>query len=184
MIDFLMISTRSTKRGVIEIYPKFIIKKSSDLMIRGGDFYAIWLEDRGLWSTDEQDALQLIDRELDKYAEENRKNFDSSIKVLHMWDSESGMIDSWHKYCQKQMRDSFHMLDEKLIFSNTPTNKKDYASKRLNYPLEEGTTDAWNMLLWLLLPFSRIKMTSMADRVSWTSIMLWPKVFVTPIKNI
>lgn len=147
MIDFLMISTRSTKRGVIEIYPKFIIKKSSDLMIRGGDFYAIWLEDRGLWSTDEQDALQLIDRELDKYAEENRKNFDSSIKVLHMWDSESGMIDSWHKYCQKQMRDSFHMLDEKFIFSNTPTNKKDYASKRLNYPLEEGTTDAWNKLM-------------------------------------
>ena len=100
MIDFLMISTRSTKRGVIEIYPKFIIKKSSDLMIRGGDFYAIWLEDRGLWSTDEQDALQLIDRELDKYAEENRKNFDSSIKVLHMWDSESGMIDSWHSRCE------------------------------------------------------------------------------------
>ncbi len=28
------------------------------------------------------------------------------------------------------------------------------------------------------------RMTSMADRVSWTSIMLWPKVSVTPIKNI
>ena len=147
MIDFLMISTRSTKRGVIEIYPKFIIKKSSDLMIRGGDFYAIWLEDRGLWSTDEQDALQLIDRKLDRYAEENRKNFDANIKVLHMWDSESGMIDSWHKYCQKQMRDSFHMLDEKLIFSNTPTNKKDYASKRLKYPLEQGAIDAWDKLM-------------------------------------
>ena len=147
MIDFLMISTRSTKRGVIEIYPKFIIKKSSDLMIRGGDFYAIWLEDRDLWSTDEQDALQLIDRELDRYAEENRKNFDSSVKVLHMWDSESGMIDSWHKYCQKQMRDSFHMLDEKLIFSNTPTNKKDYASKKLKYPLEEGTINAYDKLM-------------------------------------
>lgn len=147
MIDFLMISTRSTKRGVIEIYPKFIIKKSSDLMIRGGDFYAIWLEDRGLWSTDEQDALQLIDRELDRYAEENRTHFDANIKVLHMWDSESGMIDSWHKYCQKQMRDSFHMLDEKLIFSNTPTNKKDYASKRLKYPLEQGTVDAYDKLM-------------------------------------
>ena len=127
MIDFLMISTRSTKRGVIEIYPKFIIKKSSDLMIRGGDFYAIWIEERGLWSTDEQDALQLIDRELDRYAEENRQRFDATVKILHMWDAESGMIDSWHKYCQKQMRDSFHMLDEKLIFSNTETNKKDYA---------------------------------------------------------
>lgn len=147
MIDFLMISTRSTKRGGIEIYPKFIIKKSSDLMIRGGDFYAIWLEDQGLWSTDEQDALQLIDRELDRYAEENRRHFDTNVKVLHMWDAESGMIDSWHKYCQKQMRDSFHMLDEKLIFSNTPTNKKDYASKRLKYPLEQGTINAYDRLI-------------------------------------
>ena len=27
MIDFLMIATRTGKRGTIEIYPKFIIKK-------------------------------------------------------------------------------------------------------------------------------------------------------------
>ena len=150
MIDFLMISTRSGKRGVIEIYPKFIIKKSSDLMIRGGDFYAIWLEDKGLWSTDEQDALQLIDQELDRYAEENRDKFDAQVKVLHMWDSESGMIDSWHKYCQKQMRDSFHMLDEKIIFSNSGVNKKDYASKRLNYPLKSGDISAYDRLMSVL----------------------------------
>ncbi len=73
MLDFLMIATRSGKRGIIEVYPKFIIKKSNDLMIRGGDFYAIWIEERGIWSTDEQDAVDLIDRELDQYAEENRK---------------------------------------------------------------------------------------------------------------
>ncbi|MDD3040045.1 DUF5906 domain-containing protein [Bacteroides sp.] len=147
MIDFLMISTRSTKRGVVEIYPKFIIKKSEDLMVRGGDFYAIWIDELGLWSTDEQDALQLIDGELDRYAKENSQRFDSNIKVLHMWDAESGMIDSWHKYCQKQMRDSFHMLDEKLIFSNTKTNKKDYASKRLNYPLQEGSFSSYDRLM-------------------------------------
>lgn len=147
MADFFMISTRSSKRGTIEIYPKFLIKKSSDLMIRGGDFYAIWLEERGLWSTDEQDALQLIDRELDKFAEENHQRFDGNVKVLHMWDAETGMIDTWHKYCQKQSRDSFHMLDEKLIFSNTETNKKDYASKRLSYPLEEGAIEAYDKLM-------------------------------------
>lgn len=84
MLDFLMISTRSGKRGIIEIYPKFIIKKSNDLMIRGGDFYAIWIDERGIWSTDEQDAVDLIDRELDQYAEENRKRFDGNIRVLHM----------------------------------------------------------------------------------------------------
>lgn len=147
MIDFLMISTRSTKRGVIEIYPKFIIKKSSDLMIRGGDFYAIWIEERGLWSTDEQDALQLIDRELDKFAEENKNKFDANIKVLHMWDAESGMIDAWHKYCQRQMRDSYSTLDDKLIFSNTVTTKTDYASKRLPYPLEAGDYSSWDKLI-------------------------------------
>ena len=147
MIDFLMISTRSTKRGVIEIYPKFIIKKSSDLMIRGGDFYAIWLEEIGLWSTDEQDALQLIDKELDKYAEENKDRFDATIRVLHMWDAESGMIDAWHKYCQRQMRDSFHTLDDKLIFSNMETTKTDYASKRLSYPLEDGDYSSFEKLI-------------------------------------
>ena len=148
MIDFLMISTRSTKRGVIEIYPKFrLYPKSQDLMIRGGDFYAIWIEELGLWSTNEQDALRLIDRELDRYAEENAHRFDSTVKVLHMWDSESGMIDAWHKYCQKQMRDSFHMLDEKLIFSNTETTKTDYASKKLNYPLEAGDISAYDKLI-------------------------------------
>ena len=71
MLDFLVIATRSGKRGIIEIYPKFIIKKSSDLMIRGGDFYAIWVEEKGLWSTSEQDAVDLIDRELDAYVKEN-----------------------------------------------------------------------------------------------------------------
>ena len=147
MLDFLVIATRTSKRGVIEIYPKFIIKKSNDLMIRGGDFYAIWIEDRGLWSTDEQDAVDLIDRELDRYAEENRKRFDDNIRVMHMWDAETGIIDTWHKYCQKQMKDQFHMLDEKLIFSNTKTGKRDYASKMLSYPLEDGELKAYDKLM-------------------------------------
>lgn len=147
MLDFLMVSYRSSKRGVIEIYPTFVIQKSTDLMIRGRDFYAIWMADRGLWSTDEIDALQLIDIELDKFADENRSKFDSDVRVLHMWDSGNGMIDTWHKYCQQRTRDSFHMLDEKIIFSNYETKKKDYASKRLNYALEPGTTDAYDKLM-------------------------------------
>ena len=147
MLDFLMITTRSKKSGVIEIYPKFIIKKSSDLMIRGGDFYAVWMEECGLWSTDEQDALNLIDKALDEYAEENKGKFDANVRVMHMWDAESGMIDAWHKYCQKQMRDSYHQLDANLIFSNTKTSKTDYSSKRLPYPLEKGDISAWDKLI-------------------------------------
>ena len=146
MLDFLMISRRSTKKGV-EIYPKFIIKNSSDLMIRGGDFYAIWIEEKGLWSTDEQDAIRLIDKELENYLKEHEQYLDGQISVKYMWDAESGTIDSWHKYCQKQMRDSYHTLDDTLIFSNTKTTKEDYASKSLNYPLEPGDYSAWDKLI-------------------------------------
>lgn len=150
MLDFLKISTSPKKIGkeeYIEISPTFLIKKTSDLMIRGSDFYAIWVEERGLWSTDEQDALQMIDRELHNYAEKNRSNLGENIRVSYMWDSRSGMIDAWHKYCQKQMRDSFHTLDEKLIFSNTETKKEDYASKKLSYPLEAGSITAYDKLM-------------------------------------
>ena len=148
MIDFLKISTRFPKKNHVEIYPKFIVGKSSDLMIRGGDFYAIWIEELGLWSTDEEDALRLIDKELRKFKEDNKSKYEGcTVDVLYLWDSDSGMIDKWHKYCQKQMRDSYHMLDENLIFSNAEPVKKDYASKRLNYPLEPGEAPAYEKLI-------------------------------------
>lgn len=144
-----MVSTRPGKKGSgkVEVYPKFLIKKSSDLMIRGGDFYAVWVEERGLWSTDEQDALQLIDQALDEFVQTNQGKYDGELRALHMWDAESGMIDSWHKYCQKQLRDNFSPLDESLIFSNMETTKKDYASKRLSYPLEQGSIEAYDKLI-------------------------------------
>lgn len=158
MLDFLMISTRALKNGTIEIYPKFIIKKSKDLMIRGGDFYAVWIEERGLWSVEEQDALHLIDQQIDEYAKEFKKKTDGNVHIKHMWDAESGMIDSWHKYCQKQMRDNFHPLDEKLIFSNTETRKEDYASKKLSYPLEAGDYSSYDKLMSVIYsPEERMK---------------------------
>lgn len=147
MLDFLKISTRSPRRDYVEIFPHFKIGKSSDLMIRGGDFYAVWIEELNVWSTDEDDVTKLIDRELTKFAEEYRKSHNGTVKVLYMWDSDSGAIDRWHKYCQKQQRDSYHMLDENLIFSNSEISKTDYASKRLNYPLEAGPTPAWDKLI-------------------------------------
>ena len=147
MLDFFTVATRIKKPGYTEIYPKFLIKHVDDLMIRGGDFYAVWVEDRGLWSTDEQDVVQLVDRELTRYAEEHKGEIDGSIKISYMRDAESGMIDGWHKYCQKQMRDSYHMLDEKLLFANDGTNKKDYSSKRLSYPLEPGECSAYEQII-------------------------------------
>lgn len=151
MIDFLRVSTRNPRRGVTEIFPDFDVGiRSSDLMIRAGDFYAVWLEDKNLWSTDEQDVISIVDRELDKFAEENQDKFDGVVKVSRMRSSKSGEIDQWHKYCQKQKRDSYHQLDEKLVFSNEETTKKDYVTKKLDYPLQEGSIEAYDRLMSVL----------------------------------
>lgn len=147
MLDFLKIATRVKKQGGIEVYPKFVIKKSQDLMIRGGDFYAIWVESKNLWSTEEQDALELIDKETEAVVNELKKSSEQTVIGLYLWDSSSGMIDSWHKYCQKQMRDSFHQLDENIIFSNQETAKTDYASKKLSYPLEACPTPSYEKII-------------------------------------
>lgn len=157
MLDFLKFSTRSPKKGVIQIYPSFLVKKSSDLMIRGGDFYAIWVEELGKWSTDEFDAIALIDRELRKHVDEFKKKMDDSViqvQVSYLYDSASGAVDSWHKYCRTQMFDNFHPLDETLIFSNMESKKEDYASKRLPYPLEKGDYSSWDKLIGTLYPES------------------------------
>ena len=120
-------------------------------MIRGGDFYAVWVESKGLWSTDEQDVIDLVDHEIDIFIEENKATFDDNPPIrLYMWDSDTGTIDRWHKYCQRQSRDNFHQLDEKLIFSNSPICKEDYASKRLSYPLEGGRCPSYDRLVSVL----------------------------------
>lgn len=159
MLDFVKISVRRPKNGRMEVYPKFIIKKSSDLMIRGGDFYAVWVESRGLWSTEEQDVIDLVDHEIDIYIEENKAMFEDNPPIRqYMWDSDTGTIDRWHKYCQRQSRDNFHPLDEKLIFANDPVRKEDYASKRLDYPLEDGKCPSYEKIIsTLYTPEERAK---------------------------
>lgn len=147
-MDFLKIGIKSAKKGMTEIFPNFIVKKSKDLMVRGGDFYAVWDADNGTWSTDEDDLTRMIDTELTKYRNEHPEI--QGARVMYMSESDSGMIDKWHKYVQKQMRDNYHPLDEKLIFANSPIDKKDYASKRLPYSLSECETPAWDELIGTL----------------------------------
>ena len=149
MLDFMCVLCRDAKssRGkepTLEVYPRFIVKKTTDLMIRGGDFYAIWDEDAGLWSTDEYDAVRLIDHDILKWADEHDL---SDANILLMQNADSGVIDRWHKYCQKQLRDSYHSLDDRVIFSDTEVTKETYASKRLSYPLIPCETPAYNELM-------------------------------------
>lgn len=157
-MDFLLISHRPLRGGGVELYPHFKTYSSKDIMTRGGDFYAIWDEKNGLWSKDQDAAINLIDAELDEYKTTHPIE-NGYYVVKYMWDSDSGSIDKWRKYVTKQApTNSYHQLDQTIIFANSPSNKKDYASMRLPYALANGPHPAWDRLAGTLyLPEERFK---------------------------
>lgn len=158
-LDFLCPKYKYNKTlDRIEVYPTFIIGKTKDLMIRGKDFYAIWNDDTKLWTIDETEAIAMMDHQLDIFAEEHQDDFGKIVKynnpvvyIKHLYESETGYIDQWHKYVQKQLRDRWKQLDSEIIFADQETTRTDYASKKLNYSLDpNGKTDAYDKLFHTL----------------------------------
>lgn len=148
-LDFMEPSWRIKKVGAPpEIFPRFTAKKTKDLMVRGGDFYAMWDERKGLWTQDLDDVVDLIDNELEEYKKTNPTL--ANAKILKMFYVDTGSLDSWHKFVQKQIGENFHPLNETLVFENTPVSRENYASKRLPYSLTEGDYSAWDELLGTL----------------------------------
>ena len=149
--DFVKISWKmgARKGAPPEIYPVFIVRNSKDLMIRGSDFYAVWNEDEGVWSTDQDDVTNMIDRKMDEYKKEHAPSLDNA-RIAYMWDSDSGTIDKWLKFVKKQLPDNYHELDTKLAFMNSPVCREDYSSKRVPYALEPGDYHAWDELVGTL----------------------------------
>lgn len=148
-MDFLNVSVESVKKGAQRVIPKFKVGKSKDLMIRGKDFYAIWDEGNKIWATDQDTAIRLIDSEVERVGEAAEMT-DDKLYFMFLKDSSSGMIDRWQHYCQKQMEDNYHQLDQKLIFQNTEVKREDYSSKRLPYALEKGDFSAYDELMSVL----------------------------------
>lgn len=152
-MDFVKAATRALRGGGIEVYPKFIICPAKDLMIRGKDFYAVWLDKEQRWTTEEYEVIAAIDEELREKAEEV-----GAISVAWMRDADTKSIDKWHYYCTKQQHDHWTMLDSKLMFSGEDIKREDYVTKRLPYELKEGPIDAYEELISTLYsPIERQK---------------------------
>jgi hypothetical protein len=146
-MDFYQVKDRVTKHGV-EVYPDFVVRRSEDLMVRGGSFYAVWDEGAGLWSTDEFDVQRLIDADLYKRAEE-LKDPDIKIHVQALGSYKSNMWKEFRSYTGN-IPDSSHRLDTTLAFANTPPCKTLYSSKRLSYSVGEGPIEAYDRLMSVL----------------------------------
>jgi hypothetical protein len=143
-MDFFTIRTKETKEG-IDVYPDFIVGRSNDLMVRGRSFYAIWDDDRGLWSTDEYDVQRLVDNELNSFVKKDGPTY--KVKYLQSFNGQG-----WSQFRRflQNISDNSHQLDSSLTFANSEVKKTDYASKRLPYPLAPGDYSAWDELVGTL----------------------------------
>lgn len=147
-MDFYKFRTKEHKNGTTELYPGFIVGRSTDLMVRGGHFYAVWDEEAGLWSTDEYSVARLVDKEL--YAEANHPKHTGRMMVVRdMTSFESQSWSQFKKYIS-QIQDNSVILDQKLTFANDEVKKNDYCSKRLPYGLAPGDFSAWDELVGTL----------------------------------
>lgn len=156
-MDFYRIRVRETKDKELELYPDFVVGRSTDLMVQGGKFYAIWDEEVGLWSRDEYDVQRLVDAELSQESERLQKQTGQKYIVKYM---QSFNSNSWPKFRKfmAHISDNSKPLDSKLIFANAEVSKKDYASKRLPYAIAEGDVSAWDELVsTLYIPEERAK---------------------------
>ncbi len=158
-MDFFQIKERSMKKGAIEIYPDFKVSRSKDLMVRGKSFYAIWDDEKGLWSTDEYDVQRLVDQELFEYQKKLQEvTSDNMVRAKYMNDFSTNSWQQFRNY-MNHISDNAHQLDTNLTFLNTEVKKKDYVSRRLPYSLEVGECEAYNELMSILYsPEERAKL--------------------------
>ena len=121
-------------------------------MIRGGEFYAVWDERNGKWSTEQDDAIEIIDTAMEQFKAKMVKDnpkFETA-RILYLWNSSTGQIDKWHHYCEGQQVDNYHPLNQKVVFSNDKPHREDYSTFHLPYALEAGECSAWNELVGTL----------------------------------
>ena len=147
-MDFYKFRTKEHKNGTTELYPGFIVGRSSDLMVRGGQFYAVWDEKAGLWSTDEYAVARLVDEEM--FAEANDPKHTGRMMIVR--DMTSFESTSWSQFKRyiSQIQDNSVILDQDLTFANDEVTKSDYRSKRLPYALAPGDYSAWDELVGTL----------------------------------
>ena len=148
-MDFYEIRIRQPKEGKIEIYPEFLIDDSKDLMVRGGDFYAVWDDDLQMWNTNKKRIQKMVDDDIWRKMEQIRGSElaeGKKLTPLLMRNNSSKRWSEFVTYC-KGLPDDFHQLDEKLTFQDTKVKREDYVSKRLPYSMKEGETPGWEELI-------------------------------------
>ena len=152
-MDFIRVAYKENKEGFREYYPSLQALESQDLVIRGGQFVAIWDADTNLYNRRLSHVPDIIDRAFSKMVGQlgggdvvkKVRNFDNQLYNRLM-----SLI--------RQIGDMGPELDQTLVFADESPTKKDAATFKMPYSLSETPCPVWDEITSILYsPEQRVK---------------------------
>ena len=142
-MDFIRVAYKDGKDGTKEFYPSLQALESQDLVIRGGQFVAIWDEETGLYSRRQSHVPDIIDRAFSKMVGDRLRPGDS-VKKMRVFDNQ---LYSKFLALIRSIGDMGPDLDQKLIFADQTPTKKDAATFKMPYSLTTAPHPAWHEIV-------------------------------------
>lgn len=142
-MDFIRVGVKENKDGTREFYPSLQAIESQDLVIRGGQFTAIWEEETGLYSRKLSHVPDIIDRSFARMVGDRLRQGDT-IKKVRVFDNGIyskliGMI--------RNIGDMGPELDQRIVFANEEPKKEHAASFRMPYSLSDAPCPSWDKII-------------------------------------
>lgn len=153
-MDFIRVAFKENRDGTKEYYPALQAVDSQDLVIRGGQFVAIWDEVTGLYSRKLSHIPVVIDRSFETMVREKLKPGDT-VRKVRVFDNQiysrlMGLI--------RQIGDIGPDLDRRIVYADETPTKGMAATFKMDYSLNANPCPAWNELVnTLYSPEERIK---------------------------
>ena len=139
-MDFIRVAFKENKDGTREFYPALLAIESQDLVIRGGQFVAIWDEDTKLYSKQQSHIPDIIDRAFTKMVANDIRSGDIVKKVRNFDNQLYNRVLS----LIRSIGDIGPELDQRLVFADEEPMKEYAATFKMPYSLSDAPAEVWN----------------------------------------
>ena len=145
-MDQVVIRAEQRNKSTITIYADPKVRGFSDLLIKGGQFYAVYDPNSHLWKRGLDDLSKEIDDDILNYAQSYEAPEGMKVVPKFMNSMSNG---AWNRYLTqlKGLQDSDVQLDQKILFANDDTDRSDYASFKEEYELKESPIPNYEKLM-------------------------------------
>ena len=158
-----------SKIPCINIKPSYTIL-GEDIMLKGGELYAMYNEETGFWETNDTKIIEMIDDKLEEYRDKiaerdsnGRYIYKGSdpcmVNTCYLHLSSTNQLYLFRKWIKSLTPNfNYHQLDTDVTRIDEKVTREMYRSKTLKYKIEEGPIDNYEKLMSTLYsPDNRLK---------------------------